>query len=200
MMPSEQVRLNLGAGQTFIPGFVNVDISSNAEVRLDLSEERLPFENDSVDLIFSYHTLEHIPNYLFALSEIYRVLKHGGRFLVGLPYLTLTKYNLVNPYHLHHFNEYSFDFFDNTKIKGSASEENPILFTKVFHRFHYLGLFRFFPSPIQTFCRNHLLNVVQKIDYGLLAVKHPNEIPSCSKGELLREFDQCLNARIPYKR
>ena len=87
---------------------------------MDLGRDKLPFENDTVDLIFSYHTLEHIPDYLFALSEIHRVLKHGGLFLVGLPYVTLTEYHLVNPYHLHNFNEFSFDFFDAKRLKGSA--------------------------------------------------------------------------------
>lgn len=195
-----KINLNIGASQTYIPGFINVDISTNADLSLDLNTARLPFEDSSVDLVFSYHTLEHLSNYLFALSEIHRVLKHSGRFLVGVPYVTSTKYNLVNPYHLHNFNEYSFDFFDNTKIKGSASETNSICFTEIFHRFHYIGLFRFLPSPIQAWCRHHLLNVVQKIDYGLLAVKSPSEILACDKKELIQEFDNCFNARLPYKK
>jgi SAM-dependent methyltransferase len=193
-----QIALNIGASQTYIPGFINIDISSKADVSLDLSKDRLPFENSSVDMIFSYHTLEHVPNYLFSLSEIHRVLKHGGRFLVGLPYVTLTEYNLVNPYHLHNFNEFSFDFFDRTKLKGSASETNPILFTKIFHRFDYIGLFKFLPFPIQTWCRRHLLNVVRKIDFGLLAIKRIDEVPIYPKDKLLYEFDTCLNSRVIY--
>jgi SAM-dependent methyltransferase len=193
-----QIALNIGASQTYIPGFINIDISSKADVSLDLSKDSLPFENSSVDMIFSYHTLEHVPNYLFSLSEIHRVLKHGGRFLIGLPYVTLTEYNLVNPYHLHNFNEFSFDFFDGTKLKGSASEANPILFTKIFHRFDYIGLFKFLPFPIQTWCRRHLLNVVQKIDFGLLAIKRIDEVPIYPKDKLLYEFDKCLNSRVVY--
>lgn len=194
------VKLNIGAGHTYIPGFYNIDISKNADISLDLGKDELPFENDSVDLVFSYHTLEHIPDYLFALSEIHRVLKHGGIFLVGLPYVTLTEYHLVNPYHLHNFNEYSFDFFELNKLKGSAAEENPILFTKVFHRFHYIGYFKLLPPPLKTWCRRHLLNVVRKIDFGLIAIKNPKEqLPFTSKKELMRKFDECLRARIPYK-
>ena len=145
MNETNGIRLNIGAGQTYIPGYRNIDISSNADIVLDLGIDKLPFEDDSVDFIFSYHTLEHVPDYLFSLSEIHRVLRHGGLFLVGLPYVTLTKYHLVNPYHLHNFNEFSFDFFDVKKLKGSAAEENPILFNKVFHRFHYMGIFKSLP-------------------------------------------------------
>ena len=176
MNDAKIVKLNIGASQTYIPGFINVDISKNADIVLDLNVQRLPFDDNSVDTIFSYHTLEHIQNYIFALNEIYRVLKHGGIFLVGLPYATLTEYHLVNPFHLHNFNEYSFDFFDIDKLKGSASEENTILFKKVFHRLHYIGIFHLMLPPLRSFCRRHLFNVVRKIDFGLIAIKFPGQV------------------------
>jgi SAM-dependent methyltransferase len=196
----EGIKLNLGASKTRIPGFVNIDISDRADVSLDLGRDRLPFETNSVDLVFSYHTLEHVSDYLFALSEIHRVLKHGGSFLVGVPYLTLTKYNLVNPYHRHHFNEFSFDFFDPSLMKGSAGETDSILFQKVFYRFHYTRWFSDLPVPWQNWCRRHLLNVVRKIDFGLLAVKDPTRPPTASEPILVAEFDDCLARRVPVPR
>src|SRR5437016_5004624 len=108
----DDLRLNIGAGTTYIPGFKNIDIDSKAEIQLDLSKDRLPFDDDSVSLVFSYHTLEHVSEYLFALGEIHRVLGHNGALLLGLPYVSLTEYNLINPYHLRNFNEHSFAFFD----------------------------------------------------------------------------------------
>lgn len=106
----KEIRLNLGDSQTYIPGFINIDISPLADINMDLGTDALPFSTSSVSVVFSSHTLEHIPNYLFCLSEIHRVLMHGGKLFLGLPYVTLTEYNLVNPYHLHYFNEFSFDF------------------------------------------------------------------------------------------
>ena len=151
-----------------------------------------------MDLVFSYHTLEHVPDYLFALGEIHRVLKHGGRLLVGLPYVTLTEYNLVNPYHKHQFSEYSFDFFDPDRLEGSAAEENEICFKRSFHRFHYTGEFKWMVKPIRTWCRRHLLNVVTKFDIGLLAVKdRGQELPEM-KTRLRQEFDECLCMRVSY--
>ena len=198
MNESKEIRLNIGAGQTFIPGYINIDISKKADIALDLGKDSLPFEDDSVDLIFSYQTFEHIPDYFFVLSEIHRVLKHGGCFLVGLPYVTLTEYHLVNPYHLHNFNEFSFDFFD-VKLKGSAAEENPILFSKVFHRFHYIGVFKLFPPPFRSWFRRHLFNVVREIDFGLIAIKCPdNAIPLNCKQTMTRQFDDCLCSRVAY--
>ena len=61
---------------------------------------------------------------------------------MGVPYVTLTEFNLVNPYHLHNFNEHSFDFFDPDRLRGSAAEEHEISFKKAFHRFHYTREFK----------------------------------------------------------
>lgn len=198
---TDELRLNIGAGQTYIPGFVNIDISPRAEISLDLNKDRLPFADSSVDFIFSYHTLEHVDNYLFVLGEMYRVLKHGGRLLLGVPYVSLTECNLVNPYHVRHFNEYSFDFFDPERLKGSAVEANPILFKKVFHRFHYMGIFRLLAPPLQSWCRRHLFNVVRKIDFGLLAIKELRQPVVAGRAERHRmraAFLDCLGRRVYY--
>ena len=192
-------RLNIGAGETFIPGFVNVDIAPWADVSLDLNRDRLPFKDESVDLVFTYHCLEHLDNYLFALGEIHRVLRNQGRLLVGVPYVTLIEYHLVNTYHRQNFNEFSFDFFDPDRLKGSAVEANPVVFKKVFHRFHYRSLWG--KTPLRGFFRRHLLNVVRYIDFGLYAIKppYPHLQPSNEESQaLLAEFDQCLRARTPY--
>lgn len=144
MQNKKIVKLNIGAWQTYILGFINLDISPTADISVNLNKDKLSFDDSSVDLIVSYRTLEHIPEYLFD-SECYRVLKNGGIFLLGLPYVSLTEYHLVNPYHFHNFNEYSFDFFDENQLKGSAAEENRIAFKKIFHRFHYIGIFNIIP-------------------------------------------------------
>lgn len=197
----QNTKINIGAGQTYIPGFVNVDIADHADIALDLNKDRLPFADDSVDVIFTHHTLEHLNNYLFCLSEIHRVMRHGARLLVGVPYLTLTQYNLVNPYHRQHFNEYSFDFFDPKRLLGSAAENSRVMFRKVFHRFHYLPEFASKSDKRKEWCRRHLLNVVQKIDFGLVALKnaHPDILPTPAMAdEFTAEFDALLASRRRY--
>jgi predicted SAM-dependent methyltransferase len=201
MKNANKLQLNIGAAVTRIPGFVNIDIAPNADISLDLNRDRLPFNDNSVDLVFSYHTVEHVENYLFALGEIHRVLKHKGKFLLGVPYVTATRSNLVNPYHHQNFDEYSFDFFDPERLKGSASEENNIFFKKVFHEFRYMSGFKLLHPPIRNWCRKHFLNVVKKIDFGLLAIKYPEEKVILSKkdiDEMKKEFKDCKARRIKY--
>jgi ubiquinone/menaquinone biosynthesis C-methylase UbiE len=43
------------------------------------------FEDNTFYFVFSYHALEHIPDYDKALSEMRRVLKSGGSFCIGTP-------------------------------------------------------------------------------------------------------------------
>jgi SAM-dependent methyltransferase len=197
----DELRLNIGAGATYLPGFRNIDIDPRAEIQVDLGRELLPFEDDSVSLIFSYHTLEHVGDYLFALGEMHRVLVHDGTLLLGLPYVTLTEYNLVNPYHRHNFSEHSFDFFDPDLLKGSAVESNAILLRRAFLRFQYMSGFERLPERARVWCRRHLLNTVRSFDVGLAAIKEqarPVRTGQERELEMRRLFDECLADRRTY--
>ena len=52
-----------------------------------LDIQALPFSENSIDLIFCLHVLEHIPNDHLAISEIYRVLKPGGTAIIMVPFM-----------------------------------------------------------------------------------------------------------------
>jgi len=44
-----------------------------------------PVQDDSFDLILFNHVLEHIPDDIKALNEVYRILKPGGLLILGVP-------------------------------------------------------------------------------------------------------------------
>ncbi len=54
-----------------------------ADVIADISN--LPFQDDQYDLILCNHVLEHIPDDLKAMAELYRVLKKGGTLIAQVP-------------------------------------------------------------------------------------------------------------------
>ncbi len=46
---------------------------------------QLPYESAFFDLVVSFSVFEHLSQYPQALAEVYRVLKPGGLFLLGMP-------------------------------------------------------------------------------------------------------------------
>jgi len=55
-------------------------------VRCDFEKEKLPFEDDSFDIILLSEVFEHLRiDLIFTISEIRRVLKPGGKFILSSP-------------------------------------------------------------------------------------------------------------------
>ncbi len=79
-------KLDIGSGKNRSLGFINVDIdpTTTPDVVRDI-EKGLPFDDSSVDEIACTHTLEHIRDLNFVLSEFYRVCKNGARITIAVP-------------------------------------------------------------------------------------------------------------------
>jgi len=83
-------KLNLACGGVFITSndWINVDyVSSDSHVQAANLLETLPFESNTISLVYSSHFLEHIPLHQVAsfLKECHRVLKPGGVIRLVLP-------------------------------------------------------------------------------------------------------------------
>ena len=64
--------------------YVTADLYSPiADVRANIT--KLPFEDNSFDVIFCNHVLEHIPDDFKAMRELFRVLKKGGMGIFQIP-------------------------------------------------------------------------------------------------------------------
>lgn len=75
--------------QTRVVGIdLNAQFDPFAQREVDLrwgDARKLDFPPGSFDLVYSYHALEHIPEYETALSEMCRVLQPGGYYCIGTP-------------------------------------------------------------------------------------------------------------------
>ncbi len=58
--------------------------------RIDIT--KIPYNDSVFDLIICCHVLEHVPDYLCALREIYRVLRPNGIAILQTPYSTFLKH------------------------------------------------------------------------------------------------------------
>ena len=64
--------------------YTTTDLESPlADVKADICD--LPFEDNSFDVVFCNHVLEHIPDDQKAMSELYRILKPGGWGIFQIP-------------------------------------------------------------------------------------------------------------------
>lgn len=79
-------RLCLGSGDAPIPGWLNVDLSPGADLRLDL-RFGIPLPDTSVELIYSEHVIEHlcVEDGWRLMVECRRLLAPGGCVRVATP-------------------------------------------------------------------------------------------------------------------
>lgn len=83
------MRLHLGCGGRYIPGWVHLDAHNHAHVDIVHTVQRLDmFEDASADEIYACHILEHFPRTKTraVLAEWCRVLRRGGRLRVAVPW------------------------------------------------------------------------------------------------------------------
>jgi SAM-dependent methyltransferase len=66
--------------------YVRGDIAPAADgvQRIDL--QRIPYPDETFDMVIGNHILEHVDNAEVALREMHRVLKPGGRAICQTPY------------------------------------------------------------------------------------------------------------------
>ncbi|MBW7876008.1 MAG: methyltransferase domain-containing protein [Candidatus Cloacimonetes bacterium] len=85
---SKQTKLHLGCGSRFIPGYVHVDVIHHPHIDYLCNIDDLSvFHDNSVDVIYNCHVLEHFHRYKVGnvLKEWFRVLKPGGILRTSVP-------------------------------------------------------------------------------------------------------------------
>ncbi len=104
------------------------------DVKADILD--LPFEDESFDVIFCNHVLEHIIDDKKAMSELYRVMKKGGWGILQVPMKISSEksyedFSITDPKERQkHFGQYDhvrwygMDYFDRLKSVGFETEIN----------------------------------------------------------------------------
>lgn len=113
------IALNLGAGRLSEPGTFAVDWADlpGVDIVADLNQPLGLLPDDSVDRIYTSHTLEHIRDLLGLMRELHRVCRDGATLDVRLPHFSSPHF-YSDPTHVRAFGLYSFHYF-------SAPEDQP---------------------------------------------------------------------------
>lgn len=83
---TDSVLLNIGSGKHPIEGFINIDLDEAADIQTDV-RNGLPFDDNSVEAVYSEHFFEHLSQSEGAafLRECRRVLRPGGVVRLAMP-------------------------------------------------------------------------------------------------------------------
>lgn len=80
--------LDLGCGTRPIAGWTNVDMypGEGVDVVLDLDTPTWPWADNSIQEIFSSHTIEHVKDCVHFMKECHRILAPGGYCTIRVPH------------------------------------------------------------------------------------------------------------------
>ena len=150
--------LDIGCGQNKIinPHYevIGIDIWENSDADLNISAYELPFEDESIDLIYTRHFFEHF-SYDVSINlfnEFYRVLRHKSNLEIIVPHVSCIS-AFQDPTHKAFFTKRSF-----YKYQHTGFIVKKIIF--FWFRNPYKGRFPFLVNTI-----NKLLNMGQKMCY-----------------------------------
>lgn len=110
---NKHLKLHLGCGKIYLKGYINIDIRRTKATDYVCDVINLPFPKNSIELIETYHMIEHLPREVFlkALKNWYYILIPGGKLIIELPdfdkavqeYLEGNEERLNNIFGLHRF-------------------------------------------------------------------------------------------------
>jgi predicted O-linked N-acetylglucosamine transferase (SPINDLY family) len=108
---SSVVRLDLGCGINKSNHFIGVDIcpGPGVDIVADLSK-KFPFDDNSVDEIKAHDVIEHLPDRIHTMNEIWRVCKPGAKIHIFVP-STDGRGAFQDPTHVSFWNINSFFYY-----------------------------------------------------------------------------------------
>lgn len=116
-MANGSMRLNLGACDRVLQGFLSVDVVPPADVIADLTHP-WPWPDSSVDEIVAFDVVEHLPDKRHTMNELWRVLKPGAVATIQVP--TIRGVGAVcDPTHVSYWSAADFEYYE----KGNYARE-----------------------------------------------------------------------------
>lgn len=106
------LKLNLGSGLNHRPGYYSFDCLPlpGVDILSDLNEPLCELPDNSVEAVYTRHTLEHLPRFVELMAELHRVMRPDGRLEIIVPHFS-NPYAFSDPTHVRFFGLYSFFYF-----------------------------------------------------------------------------------------
>lgn len=105
------MRLNLGCCDAPLAGFTNVDIVPAPGVEAADLRQPWPWPDSSIEHVRAWDIIEHLPDKIFTMNELWRVLMPGGTAEIVVP-TTDGPGAFQDPTHVSFWNRRSFLYYE----------------------------------------------------------------------------------------
>jgi hypothetical protein len=170
------MNLYFGCGKDKVDGFLGIDRVKTGAVDIihDMNTFPYPFDDNSVNNVLLSHILEHLPDTIRVMEEIWRICKNSAMIRVVVPYYNSPGQH-HDPTHVRFFTEHSFDYF----TEDGATELSAYNYYSV-ARFKIVSIvpgqkkiLGILPKRIQWFLAHHL-STVHSIEFKFQVIKNNN--------------------------
>jgi hypothetical protein len=105
------MKLNLGCCDALLDGYTNVDLIAAPGVQVADLSQPWPWEESTIDTVRAWDIIEHLPDKIQTMNELWRVLKPGGRAEIAVPTTDGTG-AFQDPTHVSFWNRRSFLYYE----------------------------------------------------------------------------------------
>lgn len=153
------MKLNLGAADRIIPGFISVDIAEPTDFICDL-RQAWPWVESTIHEVKAFDIFEHLPNKVHTMNELWRVLVPNGLAEIEVPTIRGVG-SVCDPTHCSYWSAGDFEYYE----KGNYARER-------FRQSYPIHAdFAFVREPAQSMYKNRFGEEVWKVNVLLRCIK-----------------------------
>lgn len=157
---NDLLKIDLGGGISKPNGYQSIDLV-NGDITHDLNKYPWPLKENSVGVLRAHDALEHLKNPIYVMNEAYRVLAHGGFFMISVP-STDGRGAFQDPTHISFWNENSFWYYTKSYVQKYIADKTNV-------RFQAMKVTTGYPSQW------HEQHKIPYVTAHLIAVKDPEK-------------------------
>ncbi|MFA6570653.1 MAG: methyltransferase domain-containing protein [Bacteroidota bacterium] len=165
--------LDLGCGTVKVSNAIGVDKFpiKGVDILAELDKYPYPFANDTFDEIYLNDVIEHLPNTILTMEEIYRICRPNARVFIRVVNWN-SHYTAMDPTHVKAFTENSFDFFGKNKVRSYYTFAR-FEVIKVDYQYNKDAEKCLRNRRLMKFLSNYLCNILEGLNFELRVDKKP---------------------------
>jgi len=162
----------MGCGKKIFPDYINADCIHipKMSVYCDFSFKNFPFKDNSFSNIIALNILEHLPDTVKVMEEIWRISKPGAEVFIKVPHYKSSN-AFKDPTHKSYFTEDSFEYFDKGKISWYSKAQFKVVKVNKIYQYHIDRYVRRIFPRLLRFVEKFFDNTIESIEFKLVAVK-----------------------------